>query len=93
MDTRNLTGLIEIEIELVFSSRELKIHNTPEDIESIFIEINLIKNKWLFCGYYHPPSQPDQYFFEIFGKTLDKYLKHYDKFMLNENNILGDFQT
>ena len=43
--------------------RELKIHNTPEDIESIFIEINLIKTKWLFCGCYHPPSQSDQYFF------------------------------
>ena len=27
-------------------SRELKIHNTPEYIESIFIEINLIK----LCG-------------------------------------------
>ena len=34
-------------------SRELKIHNTPEDIESIFIKINLIKTKWLFCGCYH----------------------------------------
>ena len=63
-------------------SRELKIHNTPEDIESIFIEINLIKTKWLFCGCYHPPSQSDQYFFGNIGKTLDKYSKHYDKFML-----------
>ena len=31
-------------------SRELKIHKTPEYIESIFIEINLIKIRWLFCG-------------------------------------------
>ena len=62
-------------------SRELKIHNTPEDIESIFIEINLIKTRWLFCGCYHPPSQSDQYFFENIGKALDKYSKHYDKFM------------
>ena len=56
-------------------SRELKIHNTPEDIESIFIEINLIKTKWLFCGCYHPPSQSDQYFFENIGKALYKYSK------------------
>ena len=35
-------------------SRELKIRNTPEDIESIFIEINQIKTKWFFCGCYHP---------------------------------------
>ena len=66
-------------------SRELKIHNTPEDIESIFIEINLIKTRWLFCGCYHPPSQSGYYFFENFGKALD--LKH-DKFML-----VGDFNA
>ena len=62
--------------------RDLKIHNTSEDIESIFIEINLIKTKWLFCGCYHPPSQSDQNFSENNGKTLFKYSKHYDKFML-----------
>ena len=63
-------------------SRELKIHNTPEDIESIFSIFCLIKTKWLFCGCYHPPSQSDQYFFENIGKALNKYPKHYDKFML-----------
>ena len=82
--TQNLTGLIEIEMEVVFiyinvredtPSRELKIHNTPEDIESIFIQINLIKTEWLFCGCYHPPRQSDQYFFENIGKILDKYSK------------------
>ena len=69
-------------------SRELKIHNTPEDIESIFIEINLIKTRWLFCGCYHPPSQSDQYFFENIRKALDRCSKHYDKFML-----VGDFNA
>ena len=76
--TRKLTGLIEIEMEVVFfiyvrediPSKELKIHNTLEDIESIFIKINLIKTKWLFCGCYHPPSQSDQQLFENIGKTL-----------------------
>ena len=68
--------------------QELKTHNTPEDIESIFIKINLIKTKWLFCGCYHPPSYSDQYFFENIGKALDKYSKHYDKFML-----VGDFNA
>ena len=37
-------------------NRELKIHNTPEDIGSILIEINLIKSGF-FCGcYYHLAS-------------------------------------
>ena len=69
-------------------SMELKIHSTPEDIEIIFIEINLIKTKWLFCGCFDPPSQPDQYFFENIGKTLNKYSKHYYKFM-----VVGDFNA
>ena len=66
--TQNLTGLIETEMEVLFlyvwediPSRELKIHNTPEDIEIIFVKINLIKTRWLFCGCYHTSSQSDQY--------------------------------
>ena len=63
-------------------SRELKIYNTPDETESIFVKIDLIKTKWLFCGCYHTPGQSDQYFFENIGKTLDKYSKDYNKFML-----------
>ena len=33
-------------------SKELKINNTPEDIESIFIETNQIKTKWL-CKFFY----------------------------------------
>ena len=75
-------GGVFIYVREDIQSKELKIDNTPEDIENIFIEINLIKNKWLFYDFYHPPSQSDQYFFENIGKMLDKYSKHYDKFML-----------
>ena len=67
---------------------ELKMHHTPENIESMLIKINLIKTKWLFCGCYHQPCQSDQYFFENSGKTLDKYSKYYDKFM-----FVSDFNT
>ena len=62
-------------------SREFKIHNTSEDIESIFMESNLVKTEWLFCGCYHPSSQSDQSFFENIGKLRDKYSKLNDKFM------------
>ena len=68
--------------------RELKIGNTSEDIEGIFIEVNLIKTKWLFCSCYYPSSQSNQYFFENIVKALDKYARHYDKFML-----VGNFNT
>ena len=70
------------------SESELKIHNTSEDIKNIFIEVNLIKTKWLFCGYYHLRNHSDQYFFEKIGKTLDKYSKHHEKLM-----FVGDFKA
>ena len=41
---RNGSGVF-IYVREDIPSRELKIHNTPEDIESIFIEVNLIKTK------------------------------------------------
>ena len=75
-------GGVFIYVREDISSRELKIHNTPEDIESIFVEINVIKTKWLFCGCYHPRSHSEQYFIENIGKALHKYSKHYDEFML-----------
>ena len=72
----------------MFNNRKLKTHNTSEDIKSIYIEINLIKAKWLFCDCYHSPSQTDQCFFENIGKTLDKYWNYKDMFML-----AGDFNA
>ena len=72
-DRNRNRGGVFIYVREDISSMELKIHNTPEDIESIFLEINLFKTKWLFCGCYHPPSQSDQYFFENIGKTLQPW--------------------
>ena len=41
------------------------------DIEGIFVELNLRKKKWLLFGWYHPPSQSDEYFFHQVKKGLD----------------------
>ena len=38
-------------------------HYFPEDIETLFIELNFRKCKWLLCRLYHPPSQKDEYYF------------------------------
>ena len=54
-------------------SKQLNIHVFPEDIEGIFVEINLRKAKWLLFGSYHPPSQSDQYYFHCVGRALDMY--------------------
>ena len=59
----------------------------PTDIEAMFLEINFRKSKWLLCGTYHPPSQPDQYFFDKFDIALDVY-NNYEKIIL-----VGDFNA
>ena len=58
------------------------------DIEGIFIEINLRKCKWLLFATYHPPSQCDNYFFDFVSKGLDTYSAFFDKFVL-----IGDFNA
>ena len=63
-------------------------HILPDDIESMFIETKLRKTKWLIVGTYHPPNQPNDYFFKAVGNALDQYLKTYEKFLL-----LGDFNA
>ena len=58
----------------------------PHDIEEIFVELNLRKNKWLLFGSYHPLSQSDEYLLNRVKNGLDSYRKVYDKYML-----IGDF--
>ena len=69
-------------------SKLVSKHTLPDDIEGMFIEIKLRKTKWLTLGTYHPPNQPDDYFFKAVGNALDQYLKTYEKFLL-----LGDFNA
>ena len=79
-------------------SKQLERHNFPNDIEGIFIEINLRKVKWLMFGTYHPPQASDSYYFENVSNALDLYTDKYDKFVLvgdfnaEENELyIGDF--
>ena len=78
-------------------------HNLPMNIEAIFIEINLRKNKLLLVGTYHSTNKEhgvkDIEFFKEIGFALDVYSR-YDKFLLagdfnvTEDNInLGEFMA
>ena len=65
--------------------------NMTENIESISIEINLSKAKWLVSGCYHPPSQEDQYFFNHLGNAPERNTQNYEIILLvgdlNAENI------
>ena len=84
---RNGGGVL-IYISKDIASKQLYKHLFSDDIEGIFIEINLRKCKWLIFGTYHPPSQSDAYYFENISCDLDIYTKFYDKFLL-----IGDFNA
>ena len=70
------------------SSKLVRKHTLPDDIEGMFNETNLRKTKWLIRGTYQPGNQPDDYLFKAVGNALDQYLKNYEKLLL-----LGDFNA
>ena len=73
LDRNRNGGGILIYVREDIPCKKLSKHNFPDDIEGLFIEINLRKTKWLIFGSYHPPSQSDQYYFDNVGQALDTY--------------------
>ena len=81
-------GGILIYIREDLPSKLVNKHMFPDDIEGLFIEVNLRKSKWLILGSYHPPSQRDEFYFDSIGRALDVYNAMYDKILL-----AGDFNA
>ena len=63
-------------------SKILKKAFLSDDIEGIFIELNVRKHKSLLCATYHLPNQKHDHFFNHLGKAIDIYHQTYDKFLL-----------
>ena len=82
---RNGGGVI-IYIREDISSKQINNFKFHDDIENIFIEVNLYKTKWLVCGCYHPHNQNDQYFFNNLGNALDKYSQDYERLLIGDFN-------
>ena len=84
-------GGIMIYVREDIPSDTLQKHKIHENIEAIFIEINLRKNKLLLVGIYHSTNAEygtsDAVFFDQLGFALDVY-SNYDKFLL-----AGDFNA
>ena len=87
LDRNKNGGGVLIYIKENIGSKILKKHMIESDIEVLLIEVNFRKSKWLLVGTYHPPSQNDQYYFDMLSKTIDIY-PNYDKVL-----IMGDFNT
>ena len=88
LDRNRNGGEVIIYIREDIPSKQINNFKIYDDIENIFIDVNLYKTKWLMCGFYHPPNQNDQYFFNNLGNALDKYSQDYERFLL-----IGDFNV
>ena len=69
LDRNKNGGRVMIFIHDTISSKILEKHIFPNNVESIFAELNFRKCKWLLSGTYHTPSQSD-----IFIITLIRLL-------------------
>ena len=68
--------------------RHLDNHTICKGFESIFIELNFRKTKWLLCaGYNHNKSNIDKYLRNL-GSVLDHYMSKYENWLL-----LGDLNS
>ena len=69
-------------------SRLLTEYKPPENVECLFVEINIRKKKWLLCCSYNPHKNNISNHLHHLNKGLDVYLKHYDNLL-----ILGDLNS
>ena len=69
-------------------SNLLKPQTLPENIEAIFIELNLKNNKWLLIGGYNPNKNSISYFLNRISHEIDTKLHKYENLLL-----LGDFNV
>ena len=71
-------GDIMIYVTEYTPTKELAFVNLPRDLESIFVQVNLLNRDWLLCESYYPPHQQDKYFFNLLGNVVDKYTQKYN---------------
>ena len=62
-------------------SRLLTEYKPPENVECLFVEINIRKKKWLLCCSYNPHKNNISNHLHHLNKGLDVYIKHYDNLL------------
>ena len=91
LDRNRHGGGVMIYVRDDIPTRPLMKHKFSANIESLFIEVNLRKNKFLLGGTYHSRHEDygttDLTYFEQMSLALDSYCE-YDKFLL-----AGDFNV
>ena len=84
----NCGGGVLIYVKEGILCRELKPKSHFENLEGIFLEINLRKNKWLIFGGYNNHKSNINTFLGSIGHILDNHICNFENLIL-----LGDFNS
>ena len=71
LDINNRTGGLFVYIKASVPSNILTKFKLPINIQIIFFEINLRKERWLSVSIYKSPLQRNQYFLDELGELMD----------------------
>ena len=86
LDMDRFGGGIYIRQDLL--CKELTYHNRPENMETIFTEVNFCKTKYILIGGYNPKTEYISDFLSHLSKGIDTYISKYDNIL-----ILGDLNA
>ena len=86
-DRNNEGGGLLIYIREDIPCKVLKNH-LPNNVEGLFVELNLRNKKWLLFGGYNPNKENISYFLNHISKDLDTLIGNYDNLLL-----IGDFNS
>ena len=88
LDRNKNGGGVIIYIKGNLPCKQITFDTLPNDIECIFLELNLRKQKWPIMGAYNPKKENISYFLGHVSKDLDKVMSKYENIL-----ILGDFNS
>ena len=87
LDRNKEEGDIIVYIRSDIPCKRLKCQ-LSNDVEGLFLELNLRKKKWVIFVGYNPKKQRIFHFLENIGTSLDKFIETFDNLLL-----IGDFNS
>ena len=93
LDRNDRGGVILLFVRESFMTRLLSRHSFPHDIETLLIELNLRKKKWLICCDYNPHKNLINYHLQELAKWIQIYSNNYDDILLIRDFNAESFQS
>ena len=86
LDINSNSGGVLVYVRKDICHKKIEDLEIPKDIQTIPIEINIRKQKWLLLPIYRNPTQDPRYFIDNVSRIIDKHTPSCENFL-----IIGDF--